>query len=49
MATALSTTLKWVTLIGSLRFAWAASGLSYNGLAQTPQMGWVSGEAFIML
>lgn len=49
MATALSTMLKWLSLIGSLSFAGASPGLSYNGLAQTPQMGWVSDEAFIML
>lgn len=34
-----------MSLIGSLNFARAASGLSYNGLAQTPQMGWVSDKA----
>lgn len=37
-----------VGLIGSLRFACAASGLSYNGLAQTPQMGWVSRNSLIV-
>lgn len=47
MATGLSSITGLLSLIGSLRLACAASGLSYNGLAQTPQMGWVSPKALI--
>lgn len=47
MATGLSSITGLLSLIGSLQLACAASGLSYNGLAQTPQMGWVSPKALI--
>lgn len=41
--TSLSTIGKWLALASLFEAAagFASGGLSYNGLAQTPQMGWV--------
>lgn len=36
------TMLTWLFVGWINKSALAAKGLSYNGLAQTPQMGWVS-------
>jgi len=44
--TAMTAMMGWTVLAMLLQTANAAS-LSYNGLAQTPQMGWVRRTAFL--
>lgn len=41
VSASLTSVALWAVLPLLSKVAIAASGLSYNGLAQTPQMGWV--------